>query len=126
MQYVPTVSAFAVNGGDGLAELRSHMAARDLELDEVWTDWETKRILPAYQREVWGGTKVWRGTPMSLTGEGAPGPGDGVLFYSADDAVCDHCRRALAPWLEDNPRVPASWQLVYEDPADTVQLYVVR
>jgi hypothetical protein len=75
---------------------------------------------------VWGGAKVWPGTPMSLTGAGAPGPGDGVLLYSADDEVCDHCRRALAPWLEDNPTVPASWELVYEDPADTVQLYVVR
>ncbi len=124
--YVPTVPAFAVNGGDGLQQLRSHLAARDFAVERVWTDWETKRILPAYQRPIWGGAKVWKGTPTSLTGPGTPQTGDAVLLFSADDEVCGHCRRALEPWLAKNPTLPPSWELVYEDAARTVQLYVVR
>lgn len=126
VRYVPTVAAFAPNGGDALPELRAHLAGTGFEVDRVWTDWETKRILPAYQRPVWGGEKVWEGTPTSLTGPGEPAPGDAVLLYSARDNVCDHCRRALEPWLEENPTVPSTWEIVYEDPARSVQLYLVR
>ncbi|WP_392544823.1 glycosyltransferase family 39 protein [Oryzobacter telluris] len=124
--YVPTVQAFAINGGDGLQQLRAHLAAEKFETTEVWTDWETKRMLPAYQRPIWGGEKVWKGTPKSLTGAGVPEAGDAVLIFSADDAVCDHCRRALEPWAAKNPTIPPTWDLTWEDAAHTVQFYVVR
>lgn len=126
VRWVPTVPAFAINGGNGLEVLRSHLAAQGFEVDRVWTDWETERILPAYQRSVWGGKKVWTGTPSSLTSGREPAAGDAVLLYSARDRVCDHCQRALEPWLEANPTVPSSWELVYDDPARSVQLYLVR
>lgn len=126
VRYVPTVPAFAANGGDALEDLRQSLAAKGFTVDEVWTDWETKRLLPAYQRPVFGGAKVWHGTPKSLTGAGAPGPGDAVLLYSARSSVCGHCQNALRPWLEKNPTVPANWDLVYEDDEKALQLYLVR
>lgn len=126
VRWVPTVPAFAINGGDGLQVLREHLAARDFEVDRVWTDWETERILPAYQRPIWGGDKVWKGKPSSLTSGREPAPGDAVLLYSARSRVCDHCQRALQPWLDENQQVPSSWELVYDDPARSVQLYLVR
>ena len=125
-QFVPNEKSFALNGGDALEELRAHLDGTGFEVDKVWTDWETKRILPAYQRPVFGGEKVWKGTPTSLTGPGTPAAGDAVLLYSAEDDVCGHCRRALAPWLAQNPTIPANWDLVYEDPAKDLELYLVR
>ena len=125
-RYVPTVPAFAANGGDSMQELRSHLAGSGFAPDVVWTDWETKRLLPAYQRPFFGGDKVWNGTARSLTGPGEPETGDAVLLYSARGNVCDHCRRALEPWLEENPTVPDTWELVYEDREGEVELYVVR
>jgi hypothetical protein len=124
--YVPTERSFAANGGAGLERLRDHLAGQDFAVDRVFTDWQTKRILPAYQRPVWGGEKVWEGKPTSLSGALTPQAGDAVLFFSAKGDVCDHCRRALAPWRKANPTIPANWDLVYDDPVGTVQLYVVR
>jgi hypothetical protein len=126
VRYVPTVPAFAPNGGDAMEDLRTFLAARDFEVDEVWTDWETRRLLPAYQRPVFGGEKLWNGTGRSLTGAGEPGPGDAVLLYSARDSVCVNCRNALAPWLEENPTVPSTWEVVYENERKSVQLFLVR
>ncbi len=126
VRYVPDVPSFAVNGGDAMEELRAHLDGTGFSVDEVWTDWETKRLLPAYQRPPLGGAKVWTGTGRSLTGAGAPGPGDAVLLYSARSATCDHCRAALKPWLAKNPTIPSTWDLVFEDDAKNLQLYVVR
>lgn len=125
-QYVPKVPAFAINGGDGMQDLRTFLDGKDFEVDQVWTDWQTKRLLPAYQRPVFGGEKVWNGRAMSLTGAGEPGPGDAVLLYSARHNVCDHCRRALEPWLEKNPEIPSTWELVFENEDESVQLFLVR
>lgn len=125
-RYVPNVPSFAVNGGNGMQELRAFLDGKDFEVDQVWTDWQTKRLLPAYQRPVLGGEKVWNGRAMSLTGPGEPGPGDAVLLYSARHNVCDHCRRALEPWLEKNPEVPSTWELVFENEDESVQLFLVR
>ena len=86
----------------------------------------TKRLVPAYQRPISGGDKVWEGRARSLTGAAQPGPGDAVLLYSARTRVCDHCKNALEPWLDKNPTVPESWELVYEDEAKAVQLYLVH
>ena len=72
----------------------------------LWTDWETKRLVPIYQRGIFGGDPMWTAEPKSLTGPGEPGPGDAVLLYSTRDDTCGCCRRALAPWLEDEPDDP--------------------
>ena len=126
VRYLTVTPAFAPNGGDAMQDLRSHLAARDFAVDEVYTDWMTRRMVPAYQRPVFGGEKVWTGTARSLTGAAQPGPGDAVLLYSARGRVCDHCRNALEPWLDKHPTVPESWELVYEDDAKAVQLYLVH
>ena len=124
--YVPGVRSFAANGGDSLDELRAHLDGKGFAVDEVWTDWSTKRILPIYQRPPLGGAKVWRGQAKSITGEGVPGPGDAVLLYSAHSPTCRYCRAALKPWLDSNPTIPSTWDLVFEDEAKDLQLYVVR
>jgi hypothetical protein len=115
--------AFAPNGGEALDELRDHL--RGQKVGEVWTDWETKRILPAYQRDFFGGAKAWSGTPMSLTGPGEPGPGDLVLLYSARSLTCGHCRTALEPWLTAHPNPPSGWQVLYQTREDNLTLYRV-
>ena len=126
VRYIPTVPSFAANGGNDLEELRAHLEGKDFRAMRVWTDWETKRLLPAYQRPIWGGEKVWHGRPTSLTGPGTPAAGDAVLLYSPRSDVCVHCRHALEPWLEKNPTIPANWELVYDDPEGTLQLYRVH
>jgi hypothetical protein len=126
VRYVAASPQFAPNGGNALEELRSHLAGTGFAVDEVWTDPHTKRIVPAYQRPVLGGAKVWTGTPRNLLGEGAPGPGDAVLLYSATSDVCTHCRRSITPWVRAHPTLPATWDLVYEDPDGVLRLYRVR
>ena len=126
VRYLTAGPAFAANGGDAMEQLRDHLADEDFAVGEVWTDWMTRRMVPAYQRPVLGGDKLWEGTPRSLTGAGQPGPGDAVLLYSARGRVCDFCRRALAPWLATHPTVPDTWELVFEDDEKVVQLYRVR
>lgn len=124
-RWVPTVEAFAPNGGDGLEELRSHLDEVDYRGGELWTDWETKRLVPIYQRGTFGGDPLWTAEPKSLTGPGEPGPGDAVLLYSTRDDTCGWCRRALAPWKEMNPTIPSTWRLVYRTPSGNVELYEV-
>ncbi len=126
-RYLPTVPAFAPNDGDVLEDLRAQLAAEGVDVDEVWTDWNTKRILPAYQRPWAGGEQVWEGTPMSLTGRGEPGPGDLVLIHSGPGTpnVCGHCRNALWRWQDGAPEIPDAWQLVWSSPSESVRLYEV-
>jgi Dolichyl-phosphate-mannose-protein mannosyltransferase len=125
VSFASSSRALAPNGGDALENLREHLDAMDFRTAEVWTDWETKRILPAYQRDAFGGEKVWSGKPRSLTG-GTPGPGDAVLLFSARDMTCQWCRNALQPWLEQHPTVPANWDLVYRSETGNVEFYEVR
>lgn len=122
---VPTIPAFAVNGGDALGDLRDHLAEIDYTTHDVWTDVRTYRLLPIYQRPAFGGDKVWTGTPKRLgKDEGGPRSGDSVLLYSAYDDTCFHCQIQIDPWLQAHP-VPDSWELVYETPSRNVQLYRV-
>ena len=78
--YLLTYPAFAPNGGDALEKLRDELGATGFDAPTVWTDWETKRLLPPYQRGFFGGDKVWTGPGRSLTGPGEPAPGDYVLL----------------------------------------------
>ena len=124
-RYLPSAPALAPNGGDALEELRAHLGGLDYETDRVWSDWQTVRILPAYQRGVFGGAQVWSGTPTKFTDAAQPRAGDSVLVYSARDDTCDHCRVALKGWLADHPTVPASWELVYRSPTGNLDFYRV-
>lgn len=124
--YLLTYPAFAPNGGDALEKLRDELGATGLDAPTVWTDWETKRLLPPYQRGFFGGDKVWTGPGRSLTGPGEPAPGDYVLLFSARSETCNHCRTALGPWLAENPTVPEDWELVTTSDSGNLELYRVR
>lgn len=118
--------AFAPNGGDALEDLRDHLRDRAVHPERVWTDWETARILPAYQRDFWGGDKVWSGKPTSLTSpQAAPKSGDYVVLFSPRSVACQFCRAALRPWLRKNPKPPADWERVYVSEDKNVELYKV-
>ena len=121
-------TAFAVKGGDALEELRDHLDAEDFSTPKVWTDWETARILPAYQRDFFGGDKVWQGKPESITGKGAkPVSGDYVLLFQPGSRTCGFCLTALYPWTIRNPSGPPStWEPVFESDARNLTLYRVR
>ena len=121
-------TAFAVKGGDALEELRDHLDAEDFSTPKVWTDWETARILPAYQRDFFGGDKVWQGEPESITGKGAkPVSGDYVLLFQPGSRTCGFCLTALYPWTIRNPSGPPStWEPVFESDARNLTLYRVR
>ncbi|SDP28992.1 Dolichyl-phosphate-mannose-protein mannosyltransferase [Pedococcus dokdonensis] len=121
-------TAFAVNGGDALEELRDHLDAQDFSTTTVWTDWETVRILPAYQREFFGGDKVWNGRGKSITGKRAkPVSGDYVLLFQPGSRTCGFCLTALTPWTIRHPSGPPStWEPVFESSARNLTLYRVR
>lgn len=126
--YATTSPAFAPNGAAALEELRDHLRGKDAKAPRVWTDWETKRILPAYQRDFFGGDKVWSGDPTSLTGTTKqPEPGDFVVLFSRKSQTCQFCQTALAPWVRDHPEgPPANWVLDYTSPSKNLEFYRVR
>ena len=127
-RYATSSPAFAPNGGAALEDLRDHFRGRSFTPERVWTDWETARILPAYQRDFFGGDKVWSGKPQSLTGTKAePQRGDYVLLFSAKSQTCTFCRVALGPWLKEHPQgPPANWQTEYVSHTKNLVLYRVR
>ena len=122
---LPTLEAYAHNGGDGMELLARHLGAEGYRTNTVWTDVRTVRMLPIYQRPFWGGERTWTGTAKKLDDIADVEPGDSVLFYSAYDNTCYHCKIQIQPWLEDHPTLPASWHLVYETPSRNVQFYEV-
>jgi hypothetical protein len=125
-QFITTTEAFAPNGGDALDELRDFAAESDLSADTVWSDSRTLRLLPVYQRPVFGGDKLWTGKGRALTKDADPQPGDLVLFYSAHDtAVCIHCNWNVQGWLKEHPQVPANWELIFSTQDKNVELYRV-
>jgi hypothetical protein len=126
-RYAATDPAFPPGGGAALEELRSELGARGFAGGRVFTDWETVRILPAYQKPFFGGDNVWPGEPRSITGPVKPRPGDHVLLFSATSETCPFCRNALAPWLEKHPEgPPRSWEVLYTAEHDNLVLYRVR
>lgn len=125
LEWSSTQVAFAPHGGDALEDLRDHLRGRGFAPELVWTDWETARILPVYQRDFFGGERVWSGTPASLTGGGTPRAGDYVVLFSARSQTCTHCRNALRPWLREHRRPPAGWKLEYATEKGNLMLYRV-
>lgn len=123
---VRTSPVFATNGGAPLVALRDYMASRHASPKVVWSDWETVRLLPIYQRGAFGGERLWGGKVKSLTGKGAnPQPGDYVVLHSAHDGTCSFCRTALAPWAAQHKTVPASWVREFATPTGNLVVYRV-
>ncbi|OLP72345.1 hypothetical protein BJM39_10465 [Salmonella enterica subsp. enterica serovar Javiana] len=126
VDYARTQPAFAPNGSDALEDLRDHLRGQAIHPKRVWTDWETARILPAYQRDFWGGDKVWSGKPTSLTSGRTPKTGDYVVLFSARSPACPFCQTALKPWSNRHPDgPPANWQRVYVADGGILELYRV-
>lgn len=126
-QFVTNTRAFAPNGGNALEQLRDYAAATGLAPETVWTDKRTLRLLPVYQRPVFGGDKIWTGKGRALEKDSVPESGDAVLFYSAHDGkVCVHCTMSIQGWLSRHPSVPANWDLLFTTPDKAIELYRVR
>lgn len=125
VQYATTYVGFAPNGGAALEDLRNHLRGSGPTTGTVWTDWVTARILPIYQRDFFGGNKVWTGSPKSLTGAGEPREGDYVLLFSAGSSTCTFCRDALRPWLREHPQIPSTWTKKYVADQGNLTLYTV-
>lgn len=125
--YATTDPAFPPGGGAALEELRDELSTNGFRGGKVFTDWETVRILPAYQRPFMGGAAVWPGEPRSITGKVKPAPGDHVLLFEPDSRTCPFCWHALARWVDKNPDgPPANWQPVFTSSHGVVTLYEVR
>ena len=124
---VPGIEAFALNGGDALEELRGFAETNQLEGTTVWTDVRTVRLLPIFQRGIFGGDKVWTGKAKRFPKDPSTmRSGDLVLLYSAYDDTCLHCRIQVDPWLDKHPGVQSSWDLIYRTQTGNAELYRVR
>jgi hypothetical protein len=127
VSYATTNQAFAPNGGAALEELRDHLRGKDLGSSVLWTDWETRRIIPPYQRDLFGGKRVWKSTTKSLTGAGEPTTGDYVLIFTKGSNTCPFCTTALAPWrAKHSGPVPATWTTDFVSDEGNLTLYRVR
>jgi hypothetical protein len=127
VHYATTHPAFPPGGGAALEELRDELSANGFRGGRVFTDWETVRILPAYQKPFLGGDAVWPGEPRSVTGPVKPARGDHVLLFERNSRTCPFCWNALARWVEKNPDgPPANWHPVFTSSHGVVTLYEVR
>ncbi|TQN48647.1 dolichyl-phosphate-mannose-protein mannosyltransferase [Humibacillus xanthopallidus] len=127
---VPAVSSsslVAPNGGTPMAGISAELARRAPSKDvSVFTDWQSARILPVYQRPAFGGPQQWNATVRSITGPRQPQPGDFALLVATENSPCAFCTDALQPWRERHPTVPDTWERVYASPDDGYVLYEVR
>ena len=119
--------ALAHNGGAPMAGISAELARIGAPKGtSVFTDWQSSRILPIYQRPAFGGDKQWEATVRSITGARQPQPGDFALLVAEKQSPCGFCTTALAPWRERNPQVPENWERVYSSLNDGYVLYAVR
>lgn len=125
VRYVYGNPVFAPFGATALQELRSHLGVAPVHDATVWSDWETLRLLPIYQRPAFGGAKVWTSSFKSLTAGSAPKRGDYVVLFSAHGSTCSFCRLALVPWAAKHPRPPSTWTLDFRSSAHNLMLYRV-
>ncbi|MEW1955071.1 glycosyltransferase family 39 protein [Terrabacter sp. NPDC080008] len=119
----------ATNGGTPLAGVSAELSRLRLpEQATVYTDWQTARVLPIYQRPWFGGSKRWYAGVRSITGKRQPGAGDYALLVTAtaDATPCGFCTGALAPWRKRHPSLPSKWTKVYASANEGYVLYAVR
>ncbi len=117
----------APNGGAPMAGISAELASLKPPKDaSVFTDWQSARVLPVYQRPWFGGAKQWRADVRSITGARQPKPGDYALIVSSGETPCGFCTDALAPWRKRHPTPPTTWARVYGSPNGGYVLYAVR
>ena len=120
-QFVHDEPAFAPNGGDAMRGAAGRTSAgRGFEVDRRCgpTGRPSGSCRP-YQRAIFGGDKVWDGRAREPHGRRATRPpGDAVLLLQRPRPAAATAARPWRPWLEENPTVPATWELVYEDPGE--------
>lgn len=92
-----------------LDELRNWLRANGGNVDVIWTDRRTARILPLYFRQPFS-SWAWRGEVKAIEAGGAqPQPGDYVVMYSTkSQAPCSHCRTEMQLALGSRPALPAA------------------
>ncbi|GAB3428016.1 hypothetical protein [Flindersiella endophytica] len=104
-----------------LSEFRGWLAAHSSEVDVLWTDARTVRILPLYFSGPAGGVN-WSGRlrtmypPESVQASVGvlPEPGEYVVLYSVKGRwPCDHCYRYTRKLFGDPLKVPSRWQQVF-------------
>ena len=118
-------AGLAPNGGAPLKEVSAALAQLPTAGAHVYTDWETMRVLPIYQRPFFGGEPAWTAPVRSITGGKGATRGDYVLLVRATDTPCYFCTVALAPWRASHS-VPTNWQKVLVTPRQGYVLYAVR
>jgi uncharacterized membrane protein len=119
-------AGLAPNGGAPLKEVSAALAHLPTAGAHVYTDWETMRVLPIYQRPFFGGERAWTAPVRSITGGKKPTKGDYVLLVRATDTPCYFCTVAVAPWRARHHSVPANWHKVLVTPREGYVLYAVR
>ncbi|MEQ7123230.1 hypothetical protein ABN034_01805 [Actinopolymorpha sp. B11F2] len=131
----PLNATYAVNGGTQLEQFRSWLAADGGDVDTIWADQRSVRLVRVFVNGTFG-EPVWRGriatwyTPEQVpagTAAEAPQAGDHVMFYSLRSTICGYCRGNAEVLLDSRPaRPPATWRLVFTTDDDVVQVYEIR
>jgi 4-amino-4-deoxy-L-arabinose transferase-like glycosyltransferase len=124
-----TAPTLAPNGGTPMAGISAELSRlKPPKGTTVYTDWQTARVLPVYQRPWFGGSKQWSATVRSITGPKQPKPGDYALIVTptVSETPCGFCTSAVAPWRKQHPTIPSTWTRVYASPDDGYVLYAVR
>ena len=119
-------SVLAANGATQLSQLRAYLATSTDRPIRIWSDWESVRLLPIYQRPSFGGPELWSAEFLSLNPKRKPKPGDYVVINSPDDNSCYFCRLVLDRYKEQiGGTLPTDWQEVWATPKRNLILYRV-
>lgn len=124
----PDNASYAANGGTGLEQFRTWLAAHPGEVTRLWAEKRTYRLVRVFAHSPLRGTPLWDGELVLWTPGQArhPGPGDYVVLYSARSTLCNECK--LNAWrLLGNPlQIPRDWQRVFLSSDRMVEVYRVR
>lgn len=131
----PLNATYAVNGGTQLEQFRTWLAGQDSDVETIWADQRTARLVPLFANGTFGGA-LWHGriTTWYTPGQappgspaGAPKAGDHVVLYSPRSTICGYCRANAEILLGSQPATaPPSWRLAFRTDDDVVQVYEVR
>ena len=110
-------------GVKDMATFRTWMSRHDEEVNRVWTDEKTARILKVYRQGPAGGRR-WTADVRPL-GAGSPVPGDVVLLFDTDREICGVCRERTGQALGTPIQNPANWRQIYVNSSDAISIYTV-
>jgi hypothetical protein len=100
-------TSYRIGGATQLGELRRWLASGGRDVDVLWTDSRTARVLPLYAR-TWDGTVLWDGEVRAFdTAEGFARPsevrGDAIVLYWVGQSYLERSGGLLA---EPGSRLP--------------------